>query len=110
MKQFFLPVVAIVAFLAGGCSSVTPLDGARYSEVPASKVEVLYKEPKREYDVIALVSHEAATRFATVPDVIQKCRELAAQAGADALIITTAFDQGSNSAARAAGRAIKWKK
>ena len=59
--------------------------------------------------MIALISHEAATRFATVPGVIQKCRELAAQAGADA-IITSTYDQTFNTAAKAAGKAISWKR
>lgn len=105
-----LLLVIIGSCLASGCSSITPVGGTRYSPADMSQVEVLYQEPQRQYEVIALISHEAATRFATVPGVIQKCRELAAQAGADAIIITSTYDQTFNTAAKAAGKAIRWKR
>jgi len=109
LKSLWLALA--VAAACSACSSITVIDeaGARPA-VATSKVAVLYKEPQRPYEVVALVSHEAATRFATVGDVIQKCRELAASSGADAIIITSTFDQGSNYAAKASGRAIRWTK
>jgi hypothetical protein len=110
MCHFLLLLVIIGSYLSSGCSSITPVGGAQYSPTDLKQVEVLYQEPQRPYEVIALISHEAATRFATVPGVIQKCRELAAQAGADAIIITSTYDQTFNTAAKAAGKAIRWKR
>ena len=110
IRQFLLLLLIMGSCLGSGCSSITPLGGTRYPPADLNQVEVLYQEPQRLYEVIALISHEAATRFATVPGVIQKCRELAAQAGADAIIITSTYDQTFNTAAKAAGKAIKWKK
>jgi hypothetical protein len=77
MRHFLLLLVIIGSYLSSGCSSITPVGGAQYSPTDLKQVEVLYQEPQRPYEVIALISHEAATRFATVPGVIQKCRELA---------------------------------
>ena len=57
-----------------------------------------------------MISHEAATRFATVQSEIQNCRKLAAEAGADAVIITSTYDQRFSTAAKASGKAIKWKR
>lgn len=108
--RLLLFIIIIGSYLISGCSSITPVGEMKYAQADRNKVEVLYQEPQRPYELIALISHEAATRFATVPDVIQKCRALAAQAGADAIIITSTYDQGSNSAAKASGKAIRWKK
>jgi Mg2+/citrate symporter len=94
-----------VAFLAYGCSSITPIGGATAPPVSVDKVEVLYQEPARPYDVIALVSYQG-TAFATVPGVVEKCRQTAAKAGADALIVTST----TRAYATASGKAIKWKK
>ena len=106
------PILAtlLLLYLSAGCSSITPVGRATYAAVPSEVVEVLYQEPQRPYDVVSMVSHEAATRFASVPDVIETCRELAAKSGADALIITSTFDQTFNTAAKASGKAIKWKR
>jgi len=52
-------------FLAACSSSVTPVTQT-HPAVPVGRVEVLYQEPQRPFEVIALISHEAATRFATV--------------------------------------------
>lgn len=112
-KEEIMRVFVFVAWavLAAACSSVTIVDDAApRPPVAATKVKVLYKEPTQPYEVVALVSYEAATRFASVGDVIQKCRELAADAGADAIVITSTYDQGSNYAAKASGRAIRWVK
>src|SRR5258705_8885841 len=106
MKQCML---CFVSLLMSACSSVTLLIQTQYPAVAPEHVEVLYQEPKRPYEVIAMLSHEAATRFATVPSVIQDCRELAAEAGADAVIITSTYDQTFSTAARASGKAIRWK-
>ena len=95
--------------LVVGCSSVIPVSHSAHPAVSVERVEVLYQEPDRPYDVVALVSHEGGTRFATVPGMIQKCRELAAKAGADAVIITSTYGQTLSTAAKAAGKAVRWK-
>lgn len=108
-RQVFSALFFFFVGLASGCSSITPVGRSTYAAVASDHVEVFYQEPQRAYEVVSLVSHEAATRFATVPGVIEKCRELAAQSGADALIVTSAFDQTFNTAAKVSGKAIKWK-
>jgi acetyl esterase/lipase len=97
------------AVALSGCSSVTPVAGTSYPAVPVERVEVLYEEPRRPYEVISLVSHGGGSRFATIRSVVQKCRELAAASGADAVLITSTYDQTIGSAAQASGKAIKWK-
>ena len=99
-----------ICLLMFACSSVTLLTHAQYPAVAPERVEVLYQEPKRPFEVIAMISHEAATRFATVQSEIEICRELAAKAGADAVIITSTYDQTFNTAAKASAKAIKWKR
>ena len=109
MRQVLSAILLLSLALASGCSSITPVSQTTHAAVLSDQVEVLYQEPQMSYEVVALISHEAATRFATVPSVIKKCRELAAQAGADALIVTSTYDQTFNTAAKASGKAIKWK-
>lgn len=108
-RVFLSGLFVLGAFLFAACSSITPVSGNTYAPTSADRVEVFYQEPQRQYEVIALVSHEAGTRFSSVRAVIQKCRELAAEAGADALIITSSYDQTFNSMAKASAKAIKWK-
>lgn len=107
--KLLLFAVAPVSFLQA-CSSVTPLGPSKYPSVAVEHVDVLYQEPKRPYEVIALESYEAATRFSSVRDVVEKCRVLAAEAGADALIITSTYDRSFNAAARASAKAVRWKR
>ena len=109
MKRVLSAILLLCLGFAFGCSSITHVGQTTHAAVSADQVEVLYQEPLRSYEVVALISHEAATRFATVPSVIKKCRELAAQAGADALIVTSTYNQTFNTAAKASGKAIKWK-
>lgn len=104
-----LSLVTTLGLFLSACSSVTPLTQKHYPAVAPARVEVLYQEPKRPFEVIAMISHEAATRFATVQSEIQNCRELAAKAGADAVIITSTYDQTFSTAAKASGKALKWK-
>jgi hypothetical protein len=109
IRRVLSAILLLCLALASSCSSITPVSQTTHTAVPSDQVEVLYQEPQRPYEVVALISHEAATRFATVPSVIEKCRELAAQAGADALIVTSTYDQTFSTAAKASGKAIKWK-
>jgi len=100
----------LLALSLSACSSVTPVGTAKYPAVPVERIEVLYQEPKRPYEVIAMLSHEAASRFSSVDDVVRNCRDLAAEAGGDAVIITSTYDQSFSTAARASAKAIRWKR
>lgn len=100
---------SVIALSLSACSSVTPVGATTYPPVAANRVELLYQEPKRPYEVIALLSHEAPSRFSSVQDVVENCRELGAAAGADAVIITSTYDQSIGTAAKASAKAIKWK-
>ena len=102
-------LIFTIALFMSACSSVTTVTQTQYPAVAPERVEVLYQEPKRPFEVIAMISHEAFTRFATVQSEIQNCRELAAEAGADAVIITSTYDQTFNTAAKASAKAIRWK-
>jgi hypothetical protein len=108
-KTLWLSSLMLALWFVTGCSSVTPVSNSAHPAVSVEHVQVLYQEPARPYEVISLVSHEGGTRFATVPGMVQKCRELAAKAGADAVIITSTYGQTFSTAAKAAGKAIRWK-
>lgn len=103
-----LIISAFFIIFITACSSVTPVGDLRYDPTPTHKVEIFYKAPDREYAVIALISHESVYRFTPIPDVIKKCQELAAKAGADAVIITSTQGHGANTGPQASGTAIKW--
>ena len=104
LKPLFAGFALLGAILTVGCSSVTPVGQVAHEAVPVDRVEVLYQEPQRAYEVIALVSYQG-TIFATVPGVVEECRKAAARAGADAVIITATV----RSYASASGKAIRWK-
>lgn len=103
-------LMPVILAALSACSSVTPVGPTKYPAVAVERVEVLYQEPQRPYNVVALLSHEAASRFSSVQDVVHKCRELAAEAGADAVLITSTYDQSGTAAARASAKAIRWKR
>jgi len=108
------PLGAVLACLlsASGCSSITttPTGQSTSGAVSTEQVEVLYQQPQRPYEVIALVSSDAATIFSAVPGEIEKCRQAAAKVGADALIVTATFDPSLGRPAKVSGQAIRWKK
>ena len=103
-----LTILAFFIEFITACSNVTPIGDFRYDPTPTHKVEILYKEPDKEYAVVALVSHESVYRFTPISDVIKKCQELAAKAGADAVIITSTQGYGFDTGPQASGTAIKW--
>lgn len=103
--------LALIAILLGcGCTTtVLPVSQTHYSPVSAGEVEVLYQEPQRPHEVIALVTYDAASVFAGIPGIIEKCRQEAAQQGADALVITTSKGAVLGRPATVSGQIIKWK-
>lgn len=81
-----------------------------YPAVPVSSVQILYKEPTKPYEVIALVSHMNSLGF-PISWEIAAVREEAAKLGANAVLIINAkqrypFITGEN--VTATGNAIKW--
>ena len=107
-----LPGVVLVSvlFIVGCSTTITPVGETTIEAVPVDQVEVFYQQPQRPYEVIALVSHEPGSVFPTVADCIAKCRQAAAKAGADALIVTATYGAALGRPAKASGQAVKWKK
>ena len=101
--------IVFICILLIGCSSVTPIGSVKYPPAATDSVEILYQEPDKPYVVIALISYESAYRFTPIPKVIEKCQELAAEVGADAIIITSTQGHGANTGPQANGKAVKWK-
>src|SRR5438874_2358279 len=84
-------LVAITAMaLLIGCGSTIPVSNHRYPPVSPESVQILYQEPKRPYEVIALVGTDGGAR-PFVADVNGLRRE-AAHSGADAVIVTGAHN------------------
>jgi hypothetical protein len=81
-----------------------------YPAVPVSSVHVIYQEPTKPYEVIALVSHQNSLGL-PISWEIAAVREQAAKLGADAVLIIDAKQHiplitGEN--VKATGNAIKW--
>lgn len=106
-----------VSFLFGCTTTIIPVGNYDHvgrndqirEVVPVEHVEVLYKEPARSYESLALMTVDSVTIFATIPGVIQKCRKKAAMLGADAFIVTSAHEALLGKPATVSGQAIKWK-
>jgi hypothetical protein len=98
-----------VTTVFAGCSSTIPVSANRYPAVPVGSVQVLFQEPTRPYEVIALVGTEGnLTPF--VAD-INGLRVAAAKVGADAVIVTEAKNQTFNSMRpSASGKAIRFRR
>lgn len=84
-KSFFV-AVAMIAFLSG-CSASVVMVGPEGPRANVNDVEVLYQEPERKNQTIAMINHMAQTRFSSLDSVLYTCREEAAKVGADALIV-----------------------
>jgi hypothetical protein len=101
-------MIAVVALAGCASSNVVKVSSSTYQPVAVSHVEVLYKEPHRPYEVIALIKHEAGW-IGSSEGEIEKARERAAEVGADALLISSAENDTFFDYAQAKGKAIKWK-
>lgn len=110
MKKLLLLAI-MIGLLTSGCasgwvSSIAMVTKVKYDGRPVDQVEVFYQEPQRPFEVIAFVNTENKT---SIEGVVQKCKELSALIGADALIMTFATNQTFERTARGSGRAIRWK-
>ena len=94
--------------LITGCGSTIPVSSHHYPAVPVDSVQVLYQEPKRPYEVIAIVGN-AGGLTPLVAD-IGSLRKAAAEVGADALIVTEARNATLFQKPSTNGKAIKWVK
>jgi hypothetical protein len=101
-------LVAPISMLITGCGSTIPVSAHHYPAVSVDSVQMLYQEPKRPYEVIALVGTGGGVR-PFVAD-IGGLRKEAAQVGADAVIVTNATNTGMFNKPSASGKAIKWAK
>jgi hypothetical protein len=101
-------LAAAMSIMINGCGSTIPVSSHHYPAVSVDSVQMLYQEPKRPYEVIALVGTEGGLR-PFVAD-IGGLRKQAAQVGADAVIVTDAKNTGMFNAPNASGKAIKWTK
>ena len=106
MKNMIAAVIA--AALLCSCATSVPVSNRSYSAANPSNVSVIYKEPQRPYDVLALVGFDGGLAF-SLQDRLEKARVEAAQYGANAVLITDA-QQGSwtNSGTHLRGQAIRW--
>jgi hypothetical protein len=111
MKNAYITLAvlaAVMSMLITGCGSTIPVSSHHYPPVPVDSVQVLYQEPKRPYEVIAIVGNAGGvTPF--VAD-IGGLRKAAADVGADALIVTEAKNATLFQKPSTNGKAIKWLK
>jgi hypothetical protein len=108
MQRLFLLIAVLfsVSFIAA-CTSTQMVNNRHYPAVPVASVKVFYQEPKKPYEVIALLNRRTGVEHPATGDV-SGLREEAARLGADALIISEAHGMTVFSYAEASGKAIKW--
>jgi hypothetical protein len=92
-----------------GCNTTVTQVGNKYPPVAVEHIAVLYQEPEKPYEVIGLVSHTGDFLGSSVDSVTRECARLAAQLGADAVVITSTANYSWNSDPKASGKAIKYK-
>jgi hypothetical protein len=106
--QILALLAAAMSIMITGCGSTIPVSGHHYPAVSVDSVQMLYQEPKRPYEVIALVGTVGGVR-PLVAD-IGGLRKEAAKVGADAVIVTEAKNTSMFGRPSASGKAIKWTK
>src|SRR5438034_8625694 len=97
----------VAAAIFTGCTSSSQLVGTRYPATSPGSVQLLFQEPKRPYEVIALV-HSIHGVEAPVGE-LDTLRVEAAKYGADAVIVSGAHHMSIWEYAHADGKAIKFK-
>jgi hypothetical protein len=99
--------IPFAVILIAACTSTQMTSSHKYPPVSVDSVEIFYQEPRRPYEVIALINRRSGVEHPASGDV-SGLREEAAHLGADALIITEAHGMTVFSYAEASGKAIKW--
>jgi hypothetical protein len=103
----FVAYLAVSVLL--GCSTSITMIGSSSTAVSINKVQVLYEEPSKAYETIALINDSAGTRLTSVQDGITSCREKAATIGADAIIVLQTKGQWTGvGGASVDAKAIRW--
>ena len=80
-------IAIVAAALLCSCATSVPVNERRYAAVNPSSVRVIYQEPQRPYDVLALLGFDGGLAF-SLQDRLEKARIEAAQYGANAVLIT----------------------
>ncbi|HUD47583.1 MAG TPA: hypothetical protein VMR33_12180 [Candidatus Baltobacteraceae bacterium] len=109
MNKLALLIVVSVALC--GCNTVTQVSDKKYPPVSPDKVEILFEQPTRPHEVIALVNYSGGRGLMgeDSKQLIKICKESAAQVGADAVIVDNLQLSGIGRRSAIAGKAIKWK-
>lgn len=106
-KSFSISV-AFTAFLSG-CSASVVMVGPAGPKANVNDVEVLYQEPERKNQTIAMINHMAQTRFSSLDSVLYTCKEEAANVGADALVVRSMKGAWTGmGGAPVEARAVRW--
>lgn len=100
--------VGACVFLSG-CSASVVMVGPAGPRANVDNVEVLYQEPERKNQTIAMINHMAQTRFSSLDSVLYTCREEAAKVGADALVVRSMKGAWTGmGGASVEARAVRW--
>lgn len=107
IKSFSITVV-LTAFLSG-CSASVVMVGPAGPKANVNDVEVLYQEPERKNQTIAMINHMAQTRLSSLDSVLYTCKEEAAKVGADALVVRSMKGAWTGmGGASVEARAVRW--
>ncbi len=104
--EFTVTVVSISLLCA--CGSTTPVGSHTYPSVTVSHVQVLYSEPSKPHEVIAMVSYTNLSILQSVSNAVEGLRGRAAGVGADAVVVTAASRPTIGHEGSASGKALKW--
>ena len=100
--------VVIAVSLSGCAGSAVQVSTHKYPPTKPDSIQVLYQEPSKPYEVVALVDQQGSGFDFSANDTIPGLKEQAAKVGADAVIITSAKPMKVYEYAHTSGKAIKW--
>jgi len=110
MKNIF--VVGVLVFFIAGCATISYLPSkANQSYTPTDSVEILYKEPQKEYITLGKVIAETTGGYGNKEEMLfKKLKEKAMNIGADAVLMDNPSKPYSvwSLGYRLEGLAIKW--
>ena len=102
-------VILLSTFALNGCSTTVTMVGSKSPAVSIDQVEVLYKEPDKRYETIALINDSAGTRLTSIESGISICREKAATLGANAIVVLNTKNPWSGAGGASVDvKAIRW--